>query len=189
MLIDKTFRELLDAFASSAPTPGGGSAAAAGAAMGVSLLVMVCGLPKTRSGSEDDRATLLAAEAALHSVRGGLIASVDADTKAYDEVVAAYRLPKGTPEEVAARKAAIQAALRHATDVPLSVARRCGLALREAAAVQAHGYAAAASDVGVAIALLRAGLEGARLNVETNLDGITDAEYVAMVKQELANLS
>ena len=189
MLIDKSFRELLDAIASSDPTPGGGSASAAAGAMGASLLLMVSGLPKTRNGSEDDRAALAAAGSALTSIRMALTAAVDEDTAAYDAVVAAYKKPKSTPDEVTARKAGIQAAMRLATEVPLRVVRLCGQALAEGATVQTHGYASAASDVGVGLALLKAAREGARLNVEINLGSLTDTSFVESVNAELAALA
>ena len=177
MLADKSVRDLLAAFSSSDPTPGGGSASALASATGASLLMMVAGLQKTRSGSDDDRAALGAAAAALDGVRRQLTDAIDADAAAYNEVVGAYKLPKATPEEQAARKAAIQRALQAATDVPLGVIKQSLRALEEATVVAAHGYKSAASDVGVAIALLTAGATGAKLNVDANLEAITDAAY------------
>jgi formiminotetrahydrofolate cyclodeaminase len=177
MLADKSVRDLLAAFSSSDPTPGGGSASALASATGASLLMMVAGLHKTRSGSDDDRAALGAAAAALDGVRRQLTDAIDADAAAYNEVVGAYKLPKATPEEQAARKAAIQRALQAATDVPLGVIKQSLRALEEATVVAAHGYKSAASDVGVAIALLTAGATGAKLNVDANLEAITDAAY------------
>src|SRR5437764_775115 len=131
MLVDMTVHELLDGFASSAPTPGGGSAAALAGATGASLLMMVASLPKTRTGSEDERASLAAASQSLASIRRQLIDAIDADAAAYDQVVAAYRVPKGSDED-GARKAAIQRGLREATEVPLGVMRQCANALQEA---------------------------------------------------------
>jgi formiminotetrahydrofolate cyclodeaminase len=177
MLADKSVRDLLAAFSSSDPTPGGGSGSALASATGASLLMMVAGLHKTRSGSDDDRAALGAAAAALDGVRRQLTDAIDADAGAYNEVVGAYKLPKATPEEQAARKAAIQRALQAATDVPLGVIKQSLRALEEATVVAAHGYKSAASDVGVAIALLTAGATGAKLNVDANLEAITDAAY------------
>jgi len=98
-------------------------------------------------------------------------------------------LPKTSESEQAARKAAIQRALRSATDVPLGVMRLSVLALREAAAVAAHGHRAAASDVGVAVALLAAGARGARLNVDINIGSLSDGSYVEAVKAETERLA
>ena len=114
-LVDRSVRDLLAAFSSPAPTPGGGSASALASAIGASLLLMVAGLPRTRSGSEEDRAALASAAAALAGVRDRLTEAIDADAAAYDQVVAAYKLPKASSEEQLARKAAIQRALRAAT--------------------------------------------------------------------------
>ena len=90
-------------------------------------------------------------------------------------------MPKASADEQAARKAAIERALHEATEVPLGVVRLSAAAIDQAGAVAAHGHRAAASDVGVAIALLRAGLRGARLNIEINVAGLSDADYTAAV--------
>jgi formiminotetrahydrofolate cyclodeaminase len=150
---------------------------------------MVAGLPKTRGGSGEERAALTAAAAALAELRRELADAVDADTVAYDQVVAAYKLPKTSAEEQQARKTAIQRALRAATDIPLAVMRLSARALEQAEAVAAFGQAAAASDVGVAVALLRAGAHGAGLNVDINLGSLSDAAYVERARADRARLA
>jgi methenyltetrahydrofolate cyclohydrolase len=189
LLVEKPLQELLAAFASPDPTPGGGSAAAAASAMGAALLTMVAALPKTRTGSDADRVALDAAAAALRGVQQQLTSAVDEDAAAYDAVVAAYKQPKATDAEQVARKTAIQQALRGATEVPLAVMRLAAAGLAHAAIVAAHGHRAAASDVGVAVALLNAGVEGARLNVEINLGGLGDAAYTDAVAAEVMELT
>src|SRR4051812_20257435 len=184
-LTDTPLRDLLTAFSSTAPTPGGGSASALASAVGASLLMMVAGLPKTRSGSDADRTALAAAGGGLARTRDSLTAAIDADSAAYDRVVAAYKMPKGSADEQIARKAAIQQALRAATTVPLDVVRLSAAALSEAAPIAAHCYDAAASDVGVAIALLRAGAHGARLNVEINMASVSDVAWAGDAAAEL----
>ena len=188
-LVDKPVRDLLAAFSASDPTPGGGSAAALASAVGASLLMMVAVLPKTRSNADEERTALHGATTILTGLRQQLSEAIDADTAAYDQVVAAYKLPKTTPEEVDARKAAVQRALKAATDVPLGVLRLSVRALEQASIVSANGHKAAASDVGVATALLAAGATGARLNVEINLEGVTDGTYADAVRSELKSLS
>jgi formiminotetrahydrofolate cyclodeaminase len=188
-LIDRSVRDLLAAFSSPDPTPGGGSAAALASAIGASLLAMVAGLSKTRTGTDADRAALASAASALAGVRRELAEAIDADTAAYDQVVAAYKRPQGSAEEQAARKAAIERALRAATDVPLGAMRLSAAALERAKTVAAHGHRAAASDVGVAVALLRAGVRGARLNIEINVGGVSDAAYVDTVTKETVRVS
>jgi formiminotetrahydrofolate cyclodeaminase len=185
MLVDASVRELLDAFASSDPTPGGGSAAALASGIGAALLTMVARLPKTRNSTDEDRTALDRAADALASIRRQLTDAVDADTSAYNRVVSAYKMARATDAEKAARKQAIQDGLRAATDVPLSVVRLTAEALDAASEVAGHGHRGASSDVGVAIALLRAGLQGARLNVEINLGSIDDAGYKQSVEDEL----
>jgi len=189
MLIDRSVRDILAAFSSSDPTPGGGSASALASALGTSLLIMVAGLPKTRSGADAERAALAAATPTLIDLRDRLTAAIDEDTAAYDRVVAAYKLPKATPGQQQARQDAIQQALRAATEVPLTVVRWSAKALRVAETVATNGHAAAASDVGVATALLRAGLHGARLNVEINLDSVKDEAYVDETRRALQELT
>ena len=188
-LVDRSVGDLLAAFSSPAPTPGGGSASALASAIGASLLLMVAALPKTRSGSEEDRTALASAGAALGGLRDQLTDAIDGDAAAYDQVVAAYKLPKASSEEQLARTAAIQRALLAATNVPLGVMRLSSSALERAATIAVHGHRAAASDVGVAVALLRAGLQGAGLNIEVNVSSVTDAAYVEAAKAEAARLS
>jgi formiminotetrahydrofolate cyclodeaminase len=187
-LTDRSVRDLLTAFSSPDPTPGGGSAAALASAVGASLLMMVAGLPKTRTGSDEERVALTAAGSVLAELRKALTEAIDADAAAYDQVVAAYKMPKASPDEQTARKAAIQQALRGATEVPRGVVRLSAAALAETIAVATHGHRAAASDVGVAVALLRAGARGARLNVEINIGSLSDAAYADEVAAETARL-
>ena len=189
MLIDRSFKELLDAFSSSDPTPGGGSASALAGAIGAALLAMVAGLPKTRGGTDEDRLALGPARESLLVLRDELAALVDRDTAAYDQVVAAYRLPKATDEEKAARSAAIQRAMKQAIDTPLAVMRACESAARHGEAVARHGNPSASSDVQVGLELLGAGLRGAQLNVEINLGSVKDEPYVAGVRREVESLT
>ena len=105
MLRDRPLADLLAAFSSPDPTPGGGSAAALSSAIGASLLMMVAALPKTRTGADEDRTALAAALQELSVIRERLVAAIDGDTAAYNGVVAAYKRPKATAEEQAARSA------------------------------------------------------------------------------------
>jgi methenyltetrahydrofolate cyclohydrolase len=188
MLASKTVRELLDAFSSPAPTPGGGSAAALTGAISASLLAMVASMPKTKHGSPEDREALDAAHPELLSLRAQLVDLIDRDAAAYDMVVAAYRLPKATDDEKTARKAAIGRAMRAATDVPLETARAAAALARHARTVAGHGNQNAASDVGVASSLAAAAFSGAAMNVDINLDGVGDPAYAAATRTELAAL-
>jgi formiminotetrahydrofolate cyclodeaminase len=187
-LVDKPVSQLLEAFASSAPTPGGGSASALAGAVGASLLMMVASLPKTRHGSDEDRAALSDAKAALSPAARELADLVDRDADAYDVVVAAYRLPKSSDAEKAARRQAIQRGMRGAIDTPLAMLRAIHTAARSAVAVARHGNTSAASDVIVAAALLDAAASGAYANVTINLGGLEDAEQESGLGREARTL-
>ena len=185
MLVDKTVTQLLDAFASPAPTPGGGSASALAGAMAASLLEMVAAMPKTAHGTPEDRAALDAVHPKLKALRDELAKLVDRDSAAYDEVVGAYRLPKATDEEKAARKAAIGRAMRLATDVPLETARAAASVVAHSRIVAEHGNPNATSDAGVAASLAGSAFSGASMNVEINLDGVGDAAFAESARKEL----
>ena len=166
--------ELLDRFASPDPTPGGGSAAALAGATAAALVTMVCRMPKTRSGDPGERGRLDMALA--QATEGGrrLRALVDEDSAAYDAVVAAYRLPKASDEEKAARKRAVDAAVSVATEVPLRTAEACMVVLGAAASAANDGNPNALSDARTAAALAWAGLKGAAENVRINLAASAD---------------
>lgn len=183
-----TLSDFVNAVASPEPTPGGGSVAAVTGAMGVSLVIMVTGLARTRHNTDDERAALAEARAALVPLRDRLLALADADTESYDQVTAAFRLPKATEAEKAARTEAVQRALQAATLVPLDTLRATVDALRPARIVEESGNPSAASDVGVALGLLAAAARGAALNVRVNLDGINDEGFKAETGRELAQL-
>lgn len=151
--------------------------------------MMVASLAKTRSNTDADRHALAAAKEALGALQQQLTEAIDEDAMAYDHVVAAYKLPKGSEAETAARTAAVQQALRAASDVPLGIMRLSAGALKLAETAAERGNRSAASDVGVAAVLLRAGFDGARLNVEINLGGVKDAAYVEAARAEVARLA
>ena len=188
MLVSKTVLELLDAFSAPTPTPGGGSAAALAGATSASLLAMVAAMPKTRNNTPEDRAALDAARPAIMALRAQLIDLIDRDAAAYDMVVAAYRLAKGTDEEKAARKAAVAHGMRVATDVPLETVRAAAGLLARARIVADHGNPNAKSDVSVAISLAETAMAGGVLNVEANLGGLGDDAYAAKVRSEMQSL-
>ena len=187
-LTDATVSGLLAAFRSSEPTPGGGSAAALAAAAGASLLAMVAGLPKPRATQPADLEKLKDAGIRATALASRLESLIDEDSNAYSGVVEAFRLPKSSDEEKAARSAAIQRALTSATEAPLTVMRHCAEALTLGPVAIELGNENAATDAQVGIGLLRAALQGAAANVEINLASLKDAEYVARVREESARL-
>lgn len=185
---ETALEDVLDAFASTDPVPGGGSAAALAGALGTSLLLMVAGIPKTRTGAPEETADLAEAATRLHPLRDQLLELVDRDSNAYRQVVDAYRLPKDTDAQKASRTEAIDRAMRSATETPLDTMRACQQALRGAVIVAANGNRRTTSDVGVGVELLLAGLRGGRMNVAINLAALNDADYVRNVWTEAEEL-
>ena len=190
VLRDKPIGDLLNAFASSEPTPGGGSAAALSGALGASLLAMVAGLPKTKNNTPEERVSLDAARDRLRTLQSTLVDLIDRDAGAYDRVVAAFRLPKNTDEEKAARKEAVQSALKYATDVPMETLSACVDAMDVARPVAQAGNPSASSDIAVGFQTLMTAMSGALLNVQTNLASVKDDDFVrattASIKERLA---
>ncbi|MGH9239809.1 MAG: cyclodeaminase/cyclohydrolase family protein [Vicinamibacterales bacterium] len=181
--------DLLDAYASNAPVPGGGSAAALAGALGVSLLVMAASLPKSRTGAPEEATDLAEAAARLRPLRDALVQLIDADSDAYREVMAAMKLPKTADDEKAARTAALQSALKGATDVPLDVMRAGQQALAGAVIVARNAYRVAASDVATGIELLGSSVRSAALSIDGNLAAIRDEAYTARVSAEREQLA
>jgi formiminotetrahydrofolate cyclodeaminase len=176
--------DLLDAFASNEPVPGGGSAAALAGAVGASLLIMVAGLPKTRTGAPEEAADLAEASARLRPLRDRLASLVERDSAAYTAVLDAMRLPKATDADKQARRTAIEDAMRGAIEVPMDTMRACQQAVRGAVIVASNGYTNASTDTGTAVLLLMAGLRGAALNVDVNLKSLSDAAFAQRVSAE-----
>ena len=185
---DLTVAKFLDALSSPTPTPGGGTGSAIAGAIGASLLVMVASLAKSKNNTDEEKAALGSARGRLAPLVTHLTKLADADAQSFDKVMAAYKLPKATDAEKAARTQAIQTALQGATTVPLDTLRSCADALAHGRVVAEHGNRSAASDAGVAIELLRAAASGARANVQTNLDGIKDEHFKAATGAEAARL-
>ena len=180
--------DLVDAFSSTDPVPGGGSAAALAGAVGASLLLMVAGIPNTKSGAPEETTDLADAAARLRPLRDFLLELVDRDSEAYGQVMTAVRMVKNSDVEKSQRRQAIEAATRGAAEAPLDTMRACQQALHAAITVAANGSRNTTSDVGVAIELLLAALRGAGMNVEINLAALTDAEYVSRMRAEASQL-
>ena len=181
--------DLIAAFGSPNPTPGGGSASALAGAAGAALLAMVAAMPKNRASTAEEAGLLHATGTRCGKLSETLLDLVDRDSDAYDAVVAAYRLPRVSDDEKAARKAEIQSAMKRAAETPLDTMRYAAEALEAAPVVARLGSANAASDVVVAIELLSAAARGARANVEINLESLDDAAYVARLREEVSEIA
>ena len=179
----------IDELASAAPTPGGGGASAYAGALAAALASMVGNLTvgkKTYADVEDEvRASL----ARLDALRARLMELVDEDARAFEPLAAAYRLPKATPEEQAAKNAALQQALVGASDVPLAIMRAVADVVDEADYLAHHGSKMARSDAGVAAAFARAASDGASLNIVLTAASMDDAAQAARYRGEAESLA
>jgi len=174
---DHTVRAFLDALASDQPTPGGGTGAAmvgaTGAALVRMLAVLTIGRPKFAAVEPTMKA--IAEQAAENRER--LLALADADARAYDAVSAAYKLPKATEAEQAARKAAIEAALKGAIEPPMKVMEACLDTISLAKMAVAQGNPNAASDGAAGAEFCRSAMTVAAYNVRINLVAVSDAKF------------
>ena len=184
----ETLSGFVEAVASSAPVPGGGSVVAHVGALGAALAEMVAGLTIGRKKyvAVDSEMKELAARAVTLGAR--LAALVKEDSDSYALVSAAYKLPKETPAQVAARDAAIQAALMKAAAVPLETARACVAVANLAAACAQRGNTNAVSDAGVAALLAEAACKGAAYNVRINVSSMSDPHAGRKLADEAAAL-
>ena len=184
-LTDKTLVTFLDALASSAPAPGGGSVAALSGALGAALVSMVCNLTlgkKKYAAVEPQIAALVEQSEAL---RHELAELLEADVKAYTGVSKAYGMPRETDEQKAARSAAIQEALKGATVVPMQILETCCRVLDLCTPAAEMGNVYAVSDAGVAALMAEAGLRSAALNVIININAIKDQAFAGEMREKM----
>jgi methenyltetrahydrofolate cyclohydrolase len=179
MLSESTIKEFLERVRSGDPTPGGGSVAALGAALSAGLAGMVARLSLGRSDDAAVDRVMSALMARAGELEERLIADIDRDSLAYGEVIAAYRMPKGTEEEKAARRSAIQDAFAGAARVPLSVAEAGVELLSLAATVVREGNANAVTDGAVGAMMARSAVLGALYNVRANVSFLKDRTLAA----------
>jgi glutamate formiminotransferase/formiminotetrahydrofolate cyclodeaminase len=173
-LADLTLRGFAEETARESPAPGGGSVAAAAGALGAALGTMVANLSAHKAGW-DARWE----EFSRHAERGQMLmeqflALVDADSDAFDAVLAAWRLPEGDAAAQAAKRDAVQVAVRGAIETPLAVMEAALEALELCAAMAEHGLPASASDAGVGAMCSRLAVRAAGLNVRINLKDLAD---------------
>ena len=182
---DLSVREFSEQLASSAPTPGGGSAAALGGALGAGLVSMVCNFTVGREKYADVEEEMQGVLRRSEELRRELEQGVEDDVAAYGGYSAASKLPRETEEEQAARDAALDASLRDSTLVPLGVAERCGELLELALRAAELGNRFLISDAAVGAELAAAAKASAELNVRLNLGGIDDEEFTRGVRERL----
>ena len=171
--------------ASNLPAPGGGSGAALAGALGAALAAMVANFTvgKEKFANVEERVQRVLKD--LDDVRERLLQLMDEDVASYTQVSAAYKLPRGTDEEKAAREAAIQEAYKVAAGVPRAIAETCDRCIALAAELCDLGNPNLISDVGCAVRLAEAARHCAWLNVAINLSVIKDEAYRADLQQAL----
>jgi formiminotetrahydrofolate cyclodeaminase len=187
-MIDKPIQQFLDELASNAPTPGGGSVAGIMGAMGAALVSMVCNLTVGKKGHEAVEGEMKAVLAEAESLRIRMADLVRADIAVFDQVMSAYRLPRESEQEKLQRSAAIQDALKAATEVPLECARCCAAVIRLSRVAADKGNQNIVSDAGAAVMAAQAALKCSALNVYINAGTIKDQAYVQARVAEVDHL-
>jgi len=177
-MIEYPVGDFLDKLASNAPAPGGGSVAAVGGALGAALISMVCNLTLGKKGYEGVQADIEALVAQSEALRAELQGLLDEDVAAYSAYSHTAKMPKDTEEEKAVRTAAMQAALKNATMVPLHIAEAAVKVMDLCLPAAEKGNKWAVSDAGVAVLMAEAALRAAALNVLINLGTIKDQAFV-----------
>jgi len=188
MITDESLEKFLDDLAGRAPTPGGGSAAAVIGAIGAALVSMVCNVTLGKQGYEGVEADLQAVRDESEIVRARLTALVAEDVAAFDSLMAAYKLPKATEEDKGRRAAAIQAALRRATEAPLDCARAAAEVIELARRASEQGYTGVISDGGVGVLAGYTALRSAALNVYINAPSLKDRSFADEAVAEIGRL-
>ncbi|MHA1303705.1 MAG: cyclodeaminase/cyclohydrolase family protein [Candidatus Heimdallarchaeaceae archaeon] len=191
MLIDKKITEFLDELASSSPAPGGGSAACIAGAMGASLGSMVARLTIGKKGYEEVEEFFKNKLEKTEELREKLTNLVDKDANAFSGVIEAFKMPKETEEQKAARSAKILEEYKKAAEVPMETCRACRAVIDLLLEMGTKGNKNAVSDIGVGALCALTGLKSAVHNVEINLSYIKtkDAEYAEKMYRELEELT
>lgn len=181
-------RAFIDALASKDPTPGGGGASAYCGALASALSSMVGNLTVGKKKYAAVEADVIVSLEKLAALRERLLELIDEDAEAFAPLARAYGLPKATPEEQAAKNAALQEALVDACEVPLEIMRACAEVIEITEFMAAEGSRLAVSDAGVAVAFAKAALVGASFNVYINVASMDDADRAAAYRAEADEL-
>ena len=183
-LASSSLREFVDLTSTDAPVPGGGSVAALCGSLAAALTAMVANLTFGKKGYESVSSEMSALAVQAQSLKDEFLSAVDDDARAFDAVMMANRLPKGTHDEQARRDEAIQIATQHAIDVPLSVMRLAERTLPLVERVAQKGNKNSISDAGVAALVLGAACQGAWLNVLINLPGLSHRDHATQFQKD-----
>ncbi|MEL7564216.1 MAG: cyclodeaminase/cyclohydrolase family protein [Dehalobacterium sp.] len=184
-----TCGDFVDEVSSDSPAPGGGSVSALAGSLGAALVGMVANLTLKKEQCDKTNKEIDSILVKSLELKEQLKAYVDEDTAAFNKVMAAFKIPQGTPEEKKDRADAVQSAFRGATNLPLQVAGCCLDVLKLAQKVVQIGNPNALSDTGVAVLMAYAGIHGAILNVEINIGSIKDNELVNEIKEKKESIT
>jgi len=183
-LLNMTLREFSNETASESMAPGGGSISAYVGALGVSLATMVANLSAHKRGWDDQWKTFSEWAEIGQQNKDALLRLVDEDTKSFNAIIAAFRMPKGNTEEVKARKEAVQAATRYAIEVPFQVMKESLNTFELIKAMAKIGNPNSITDAGVGALCARAAVHGAFMNVKVNTADLQDKKFVSKVLKE-----
>ncbi|MCX7083943.1 MAG: cyclodeaminase/cyclohydrolase family protein [Methylococcales bacterium] len=182
---DKSIELFLDELASKSPTPGGGSVSALMGAQSAALVSMVCNLTIGKPKYVEVEAEMIDLLEKSEALREKLMALISADVCTFDQLMAAYGLPKETDEEKLHRSEMIQQALKMATQVPLDCAKACAEAIKLSRRAANNGSLVVISDAGAAVMSAFGGLKSAALNVYINTNSLKDSAFVQVTLAEL----
>ncbi len=188
MLVDLKVNEFVAEVASSNPAPGGGSVSALAGSLAAGLVNMVVNLTVGKEKYQEHESELKELKAEAEKLQAKLLHYVDEDTKSFNDVMEAFKMPKDTDEQKAARSKAIQDGMKKAAELPLEVAKCCLEALKFSETVVEKGNSNCLSDGGVGCLMAVAGLKGAIFNVQINLGSIKDEEYKQSIEAKIKEL-
>ncbi len=183
-LIQKDLRAFANETASESVAPGGGSVSAYVGALGASLGTMVANLSSHKRGWDDRWEEFSDWAEKGQAIKDELLRLVDDDTEAFNAIMAAFRLPKGSEEEKAARAQAIEEATRHAIEVPFRVLKRAFDTFELARAMVETGNPNSVTDAAVGALCARAAVRGAWLNVQVNVASLKDKSWAEPILEE-----
>ncbi len=177
-LVQLSLADFADETASESPAPGGGSIAAYVGALGISLAGMVANLSAHKKGWDHRWKEFSDWADKAQQIKNELLKLVDADTAAFNSIMEAFALPKGSPAEKELRSEAIQQATKNAMDVPFKVMQACQASLEVIRAMAENGNPNSVSDAGVGALCARTAVLGAFMNVRINAAGYNNKELV-----------
>jgi glutamate formiminotransferase/formiminotetrahydrofolate cyclodeaminase len=187
-LNDLTISRFTEVLASEAPAPGGGSVSALCGSLAAGLAAMTANLAAGKRGWEDRIPAFSALAFKAQQIREKLLFLIEEDTRAFNEVMAAFGLPKTTEEEKVARKQAIQKANIYAAEIPLQVMQTAAEVFPILKEMILHGNPSSITDAGVGVLCAITAIEGAGMNVLINLQGIEDTAIHQGLKQAVEDL-